>query len=141
MKDKPETLIQPTMGIKWNSGSLLDMEAHMPSATQNNTKKEQKDTTKKGGISLTIMGQRSIYNSIHKPHRSTNEKLGFDQDDHPYRICNETGIPEFLELQMPGIDMVVMVMSRACSLRDPTQQDFINARTLPIYKCHTRFKF
>ena len=44
MKDKPETLIQPTMGIKWNSGSLLDMEAHMPSATQNNSKKEQKET-------------------------------------------------------------------------------------------------
>ena len=39
MKDKPETLIQPTMGIKWNSGSLLDMEAHMSSATQNNTKR------------------------------------------------------------------------------------------------------
>ena len=57
MKDKPETLIQPTMGIKWNSGNLLDMEAHMPSTTQNNPK-EQKETTKKGGISLTIMGQR-----------------------------------------------------------------------------------
>ena len=27
------------------------------------------------------------------------------------------------------------------SLRDPTQQDFINARTLPIYMCHMRFKF
>ena len=39
MKDKPETLIQPTMGIKWNSGSLLDMEAHMVSATQNNSKR------------------------------------------------------------------------------------------------------
>ena len=38
MKDKPETLIQPTMSIKWNSGSLLDMEAHMPSVTQNNPK-------------------------------------------------------------------------------------------------------
>ena len=32
--------------------------------------------------------------------------------------------------------MVVMVMSRTHSLRDPTQQDFINARTLPIYMCH-----
>ena len=71
MKDKPKTLIQPTMGIKWNSGSLLDMEAHMPSATQNNSK-EQKETTKEGGISLTIMGQRSIYNSIHKPQQSPN---------------------------------------------------------------------
>ena len=71
MKDKPETLIQPTMGINWNSGSFLDMEAHMPSATQNN-QKEQKETTKEGGISLTIMGQRSIYNSIHKPQRSPN---------------------------------------------------------------------
>ena len=70
MKDKPETLIQPTMSIKWNSGSFLDMEAHMPSATQNNPKKEQKETTKEGGISLTIMGQRSIYNSIHNPQRS-----------------------------------------------------------------------
>ena len=37
--------------------------------------------------------------------------------------------------------MVVMVTSRARSLRDPTQQDFIDARTLPIYKCHTCFEF
>ena len=98
MEDRPETLIQPTMSIKWNSGSLLDMEAHMPSATQNNPKK-QKETTKDGGISLTIMGQRSIYNSIHNPHRSSKETLGFNHDDHPYRMCNETGIPEFLEFQ------------------------------------------
>ena len=105
------------------------MEAHMPSATQNN-KKEQKETTKKGGISLTIMGQSQTYNSKHKPHRSPNETLGFNQDDHPYRMCNETGIP-----------MVMIVTSRARSLHDPTQQDFINACTLPIYKCHTRFKF
>ena len=56
-------------------------------------------------------------------------------------MCNETGIPEFLEFQIPGIPMVVIVTSRAHSLRDPTQQDFIHARTLPIYKCHTRFKF
>ena len=82
------------------------------------------------------MGQKSIYNSIHKPQRSPNENLGFNQDDHPYRMCNETGIP-----QIPGIPMVVMVTSRARSLRAPTQQDFINARTLPIYTCHTRFKF
>ena len=56
-------------------------------------------------------------------------------------MCNETGIPEFLELQIPGIPMVVIVTSRTHSLRDPTQQDFINADTLPIYKCHTGFKF
>ena len=56
-------------------------------------------------------------------------------------MCNETGIPEFLELQIPEIPMVVTVTSRARSLHDPTQQDFINARTLPIYKCHTHFKF
>ena len=87
------------------------------------------------------MGQRQIYNSIHKLQRSPNETLGFDQDGHPYRMCNETGIPEFLELQNPEIHMVMIVTSRARSLRDPTQQDFINARTLPIYKCHTRFKF
>ena len=105
------------------------------------TQTEQKGTTKEGGIALTIMGQKSIYNSIHKPHRSPHEMIGFNQDDHPYRMCNETGIPGFLELQIPGIPMVVIVTSRACSLRDPTQQDFINARTLPIYKCHTRFKF
>ena len=37
--------------------------------------------------------------------------------------------------------MVVMVTSRARSLRDPTQQHFINARTLPIYMCHMQFKF
>ena len=56
-------------------------------------------------------------------------------------MCNETGIPEFLELQIPGIPMVVMVISHARSLRDPTQHDFINTRNLLIYKCHTRFKF
>ena len=56
-------------------------------------------------------------------------------------MCNETGIPEFLELQIPGIPVVVIVTSRARSLRDPTQQDFFNARTLHIYKCHTCFKF
>ena len=87
------------------------------------------------------MGQRSIYNSTHKPQRSLDEMLGFNHDDHLHRMCNETGIPEFLEFQIPGIPMVVIVMSHARSLRAPTQQDFINARTLPIYKCHTRFKF
>ena len=112
----------------------------MPSATQNNPK-EQKETTKEGGISLTIMGKKSIYNSIHKPQWSPKEMLGFNQDDHPYRMCNETGVPEFLELQIPGIPMVVMVTSHARSLQYPTQQDFINMCTLPIYKCHTCFKF
>ena len=87
------------------------------------------------------MGQRQSYNSIHKPQRSPNEMIGFNQDDRPYRMCNETGIPEFLELQIPGITMVVMVTSHTRSLRDPTQQDFINVRILPTYKCHTCFKF
>ena len=108
----------------------------MSSATQI-TQNEPKETTKERGISLTIMGERSIYNSIHKPQPSLNETLGFNQDDHLHRMCNETGIPEFLELQIPGIPMVVMVTSRARSLHDPTQQDFINARTIPIYICHT----
>ena len=114
----------------------LDMEAHISSATQI-TQKEPKETTKERGISLTIMRQRSIYNSTHKPQRSLNETLGFNHDDHLHRVCNETGIPEFLEFQIPGIPMVMMVMSRACSLRDTTQQDFINTRTLPKYMCHT----
>ena len=48
-------------------------------------------------------------------------------------MCNETGIPEFLKLQIPRIPMVVMMTSRARSLPDPTQQDFINVCTLPIY--------
>ena len=85
MKDKLETLIQPTMSIKWNSGSLLDMEAHISSATQI-TQKEPKETTKERGISLTIIGQRSIYNSTHKPYRLLNEKLGFNRDDHLHRM-------------------------------------------------------
>ena len=63
--------------------------------------------------------------------------LGFNQDDHLQRMCNETGIPEILELQIPGIPMVVMVTSCACSLRHPPHQDFINVRTLYIYICHT----
>ena len=56
-------------------------------------------------------------------------------------MCNETGIPEFLESQILGIPMVAIVMSRARSLHDPTQQDFIKAHTLPVYLCHTRLKF
>ena len=56
-------------------------------------------------------------------------------------MCNETGIPELLELQIPGIPIVVIVTSHAHSLHPPTQQDFINARTLPIYICHKHFKF
>ena len=87
------------------------------------------------------MGERSIYNSTHKPQWSLDKTLGFNHDDHLHRMCNETGIPEFLEFQIPGIPMVVIVMSHARSLHTPTQQDFIHARTLPIYKCHTCFKF
>ena len=108
------------------------MEAFM-SMQHKITQKEQKETTKESRISLTITGQKSIYNSIHKPQRSINETLGFNQDDHPYMMCNETGIPEFPGFQIPGIPMVVIVTSHARSLRDPTQQDFIHARTLPIY--------
>ena len=33
--------------------------------------------------------------------------------------------------------MVMMVTSHARYLRDPTQQDFMNACTLPIYICVT----
>ena len=87
------------------------------------------------------MGQRSICNSTHRPQWSLDEMLGFNHDDLLHRMCNETGIPEFLEFQIPGIPMVAIVTSRARSLRNPTQQDFIHARILPIYKCHTRFKF
>ena len=108
----------------------LDMEAHISSATQM-TQKEPKETTKRKGISLTIMDQRSIYNSTHTSHRSRDETLGFIHDDHLHRMCNETGIPEFLEFKIPGIPMVVIVTSCARSLRDPTQQDFINTRTYP----------
>ena len=50
-------------------------------------------------------------------------------------MCNETGIPEFLKLQIPGIPMVVMVTSRAYSLRDPTQQDLSMSAPYP-YICH-----
>ena len=52
-------------------------------------------------------------------------------------MCNETGIPQFLVSQILGIPMVVIVTSRARSLRHPTQQDYINVRALPIYMCHT----
>ena len=46
--------------------------------------KEQKETTKEGGLSSTIMDQKSIYNSTHKPKRSLNEMLGFNQGHHQY---------------------------------------------------------
>ena len=50
MKDNPETLIQPTMGIKWTSGSLLDMEAHMPCATQNNSERTKRNNQERRNI-------------------------------------------------------------------------------------------
>ena len=52
-------------------------------------------------------------------------------------MCNETGIPELLESQILGIPVVAIVTSRTRSLHNPTQKDFIHARTLPIYMCHT----
>ena len=51
-------------------------------------------------------------------------------------MCNEAGIPELLESRILGIPVVAIVTSRTRSLHDPTQQDFIHARTLPIYMCH-----
>ena len=116
------------------------MEAHISSATQI-SQKNQKKPQKERRMSLTIIGQRSIYNSTHNPKRTLNETLGFNHDDHLHRMCNETGIPEFLEFQIPGIPMVVMVTSRAGSLHYPTQQDFTNTSTHPRYMCHTQIKF
>ena len=84
------------------------------------------------------MGQRSIYNSTHNPIGRPTKRWGLIiMTTHTECEMKQ----EFLEFQIPGIPMVVIVMSHARSLRDPTQQDFIHARTLPIYKCHTRFKF
>ena len=45
--------------------------------------KEQKETTNERGISPTIIDQRSIYNSIHKPQLSLNKMLGFNHDGQP----------------------------------------------------------
>ena len=95
------------------------------------TQKEQKETTKERGISLTIMGQKSIYNSIYKPQRSINKTIGFDQDDHPCKVCNETGIPEFPGFQIPGIPMVAIVTSHVRSLHYPTQQDLSTRAPYP----------
>ena len=46
-------------------------------------------------------------------------------------MCNETGISEFLEFPIPEIPIVVIVTSRACSLRDPTQQDISTRAPYP----------
>ena len=108
------------------------MEAHMPSATQNNPKRAKRNHQRRSNI-LNHNGPKVNLQLNIKTQRSPNETIGFNQDDHPYSMCNETGIPEFLELQIPGIPIVVIVTSRTRSLHDPTQQDFINALPLPIY--------
>ena len=59
------------------------MEAQISNATKIK-QKEPKETTKEGGLSSTIMDQKSIYNSTHKPQRSPNETLGFDHGHHQY---------------------------------------------------------
>ena len=46
--------------------------------------KEQKETTKEGGLSSTIMDQKSIYNSTHKLQLLPNETLGFNHGHHQY---------------------------------------------------------
>ena len=80
---------EPYYNLKWVYNGILevylDMEAHISSATQI-TQKEPKETTKEYGISLTIMGQRSIYNSTHIPQRVLNVMLGFNHDDHLHRM-------------------------------------------------------
>ena len=61
---------EPKYNLKWVYNGILevylDMEAHISSATQI-TQKQPKESTKERGISLTIMGQKSIYNSTHNP--------------------------------------------------------------------------
>ena len=52
--------------------------------SQKTIQKERKETTKEGGLSSTIMDQKSIYNSTHKPQRSLNETLGFNHGHHQY---------------------------------------------------------
>ena len=47
-------------------------------------KKNKKKQQKEGGLSSTIMDQKSIYNSTHKPQRSLNETLGFNHGHHQY---------------------------------------------------------
>ena len=37
-------------------------------------------------------------------------------------MCNETGIPEFLESRFLGIPVVAILTSHALSLRDPTDK-------------------
>ena len=54
------------------------------SNTTNIRQKEQKETTKEGGLSSTIMDQKSIYNSTNKPQWSLNETLGFNHGHHQY---------------------------------------------------------
>ena len=59
------------------------MVAQMSNATKIR-QKEQKETTKEGGLSSTIMDQKSIYNSTHKPKLSLSETLGFNHGHHQY---------------------------------------------------------
>ena len=54
------------------------------SNTTKTSQKEQKETTKEGGLSSTIMDQMSIYNSTHKPQRYPNVTIGFNHGHHQY---------------------------------------------------------
>ena len=47
-------------------------------------KKNKKKPQKEGELSSTIMDQKSIYNSTHKPQRSLNETLEFNHGHHQY---------------------------------------------------------
>ena len=114
----------------------LDMEAHISSATQITQKEPKRNHQRKRNI-LNHNGPKVNLQLNTSTPSVTQRNARVNQGDHLHRMCNETGIPEFLELQFPGIPMAMMETSGACSLHDPTQQDLINACTLPIYICHT----
>ena len=68
-KTSQRTLMQPKMGLQWNSGSLSRHGSSYLQCNKNNPKITKRNNQERG-ISLTIMGQRSIYNSTHKPQRN-----------------------------------------------------------------------
>ena len=83
MKDKlqnPNTTLNVYIMEFWK----FDLTWKLMSNATKIKQKEQKETTKEGGLSSTIMDQKSIYNSTHKPQRSPNETLGFNHGHHQY---------------------------------------------------------
>ena len=106
------------MGIKWNSGSLLDMEAHMPSATQNNPERAKRNHQRRTEFrpikdSKGVEETREVALSVAK----ANTTINLDKDLNVHQLyvmeAKTTGINPSLENTLQTTEKEVQVLFKS----------------------------